>query len=161
ELYAKCGADPMAFILALRRQLNPDAMIFVDVCQAEHWATEAFTVTQPRTYLNPADNQAMGWSIPASIGAQRVHPARQVATLTGHGASLTPAVEFPPPPREVCPVNFFVLDAQAHHYMQPRQKPPSLRTPAPTPARLDYEALARGFGVAYVEISSTAGIEAG
>src|SRR5215471_3991285 len=161
ELYAKCGADPMAFILALRRQLNPDAMLFVDVCQAEHWATEAFTVTQPRTYLNPADNQAMGWSIPASIGAQRVHPDRQVATLTGDGCFLMSAVEISTAAREGLPVKFFVLDDQAYHYMQTLQKSAYLRTTATILARLDYEALAKGFGVAYTEISSTAGIEAG
>jgi acetolactate synthase-1/2/3 large subunit len=161
ELYAKCGADPMAFILALRRQLNPDAIFFVDVCQAEHWATEAFTVTQPRTYLNPADNQAMGWSIPASIGAQRVHPDRQIATLTGDGCFLMSAVEISTAGREGLPVKFFVLDDQAYHYMQTLQKSAYLRTTATILARLDYEALAKGFGVAYTEISSTAGIEAG
>jgi acetolactate synthase-1/2/3 large subunit len=161
ELYAKCGADPMAVILTLRRLLNPDALLFVDVCQAEHWATEAFTVTQPRTYLNPADNQAMGWSIPASIGAQRVHPDRQVATLTGDGCFLMSAVEISTAGREGLPVKFFVLDDQAYHYMQTLQKSAYLRTTATILARLDYEALAKGFGVAYNEISSTEGIEAG
>ncbi len=161
ELYAKCGADPMAVILTLRRLLNPDALLFVDVCQAEHWATEAFTVTGPRTYLNPADNQAMGWSIPASIGAQRVHPDRQVATLTGDGCFLMSAVEISTAGREGLPVKFFVLDDQAYHYMQTLQKSAYLRTTATILARLDYEALAKGFGVAYSEISSTEGIEAG
>jgi acetolactate synthase-1/2/3 large subunit len=161
ELYAKCGADPMAVILALRRLLNPDALLFVDVCQAEHWATEAFTVCQPRSYLNPADNQAMGWSIPASIGAQRVHPDRQVATLTGDGCFLMSAIEISTAAREGLPVKFFVLDDQAYHYMQTLQKSAYLRTTATILARLDYEALAKGFGVAYSEISSTEGIEAG
>jgi acetolactate synthase-1/2/3 large subunit len=161
EIYAKCGADPMAFILALRRQCNPDALFFVDVTQAEHWATEAFTATQPRTYFNPADNQAMGWSIPASIGAQRVHPDRQVVTMTGDGCFLMSAVEISTADRESLPVKFFVLDDQAYHYMQTLQKSAYLRTTATILARLDYEALAKGFGVAYNEISSTDGIEAG
>ena len=77
KTYARCGVDPMAFILALRRATCPDALLFVDVTASEHWAAEAYTVFQPRTYFNPTDNQAMGWSIPASLGAQRVHPGRQ------------------------------------------------------------------------------------
>ena len=40
-----------------------------------HWAAEAYTVRQPRTYFNPTDNQAMGWSIPASIGRSASTPA--------------------------------------------------------------------------------------
>src|SRR6202011_5284839 len=31
EVYAGCGADPMAFLLALRRSTNQDALVFVDV----------------------------------------------------------------------------------------------------------------------------------
>jgi acetolactate synthase-1/2/3 large subunit len=161
EVSAKCGADPMTLILALRRHLNPDALFFVDVTQAEHWATEAFTVCQPRTYLNPADNQAMGWSIPASIGAQRVHPDRQVATLTGDGCFLMSAVEISTAARESLPVKFFVLDDQAYHYMQTLQKSAYLRTTATILAHLNYEGLAKGFGVAYNEIASTNAIEAG
>lgn len=161
EVYAKCGADPMIFILTLRRLLNPDALVFVDVTQAEHWATEAFTITQPRTYFNPADNQGMGWSIPASIGAQRVHPNRQVATITGDGCFLMSAVEISTAGRECLPVKFFVLDDQAYHYMQTFQKAAYLRTTATILARLDYEALAKGFGVGYTEISCTEGLEAG
>src|SRR5262249_13661027 len=91
--YAECGADPMALILALRRQLPEDALVFVDVTVSEHLAAEAFTVCQPRTYFNPADNQAMGWSIPAALGAQRAFPGRPTVTLTGDGCFLMSAME--------------------------------------------------------------------
>jgi acetolactate synthase-1/2/3 large subunit len=151
----------MAFILALRRATATDALVFVDVTMTEHWAAEAFTVCQPRTYFNPADNQAMGWSIPASIGAQRVHPCRQVVTVTGDGCFLMSAMEISTAAREGLPVKFFVLDDQAYHYMQKLQKPAYLRTTATILARLDYAALAQGFGVAYQEIVCTADVEAG
>src|SRR5262249_53992454 len=38
--YARCGVDPMLLILALRRATCPDALVFVDVALAEHWAAE-------------------------------------------------------------------------------------------------------------------------
>ena len=95
----------------------------MDVTCAEHWAAEAFTVCQPRTYFNPTDNQAMGWSIPAAIGAQRVHPGRQTVTVTGDGCFLMSAMEISTAAREGLPVKFFVLDDQAYHYMQVLQKP--------------------------------------
>jgi acetolactate synthase-1/2/3 large subunit len=152
HIHAKCGVDPMAFVLALRRCTCADALVFVDVTATEHWAAEAFQVVQPRTYFNPMDNQSMGWSIPASLGAQRVDPGRQTVTITGDGCFLMSAMEVSTAAREGLPVKFFILDDQQYHLMKVLQKPAFLRTTATILARLDYAALAQGFGVAYHEI---------
>src|SRR5260370_3475632 len=102
----------------------------------------------------------MGWSIPASLGAQRVHPGRQVATITGDGCFLMSAMEISTAAREGLPVKFFVLDDQAFHYMQSIQKPAYVRTTATILAKLDYAALAKGFGVGYQELDG-GDVEAG
>jgi acetolactate synthase-1/2/3 large subunit len=161
KAYARCGVDPMTFVLALRAATCADALTFVDVTATEHWAAEAYTVRQPRTYFNPTDNQAMGWSIPASLGAQRAFPGRQVVALTGDGCFLMSAMEVTTAAREGLPVKFFVLDDQAYHYMQALQKQAYRRTTATILARLDYQALARGFGVGYGEITGPQDLEAG
>jgi acetolactate synthase I/II/III large subunit len=161
KCYNRCGVDPMAFVLALRRATCPDALVFVDVSCAEHWAAEAFTVCRPRTYFNPTDNQAMGWSIPAAIGAQRVHPGRQVVTMTGDGCMLMTAMEMSTAARACLPVKFFILDDGAFHYMQALQKKAYRRTTATILAHLDYAALAKGLGLTYVEIGSPADLEGG
>jgi len=137
----------MLAVLALRRCTRADALFFMDVSLAEHYAAEAFTAVQPRTYFNPTNNQAMGWSIPAAIGAQRVFPGRQVVTLTGDGCFLMTAMEISTAARECLPVKFFVLDDQAYHYMQKLQQTAYGRTTATILAHLDYAALAKGFGV--------------
>jgi acetolactate synthase-1/2/3 large subunit len=98
------------------------------------------------------DNQSMGWSIPAAVGAQRACPDRCVATLTGDGCFLMSAMEVSTAARENLPVKFFVLDDQAYHYMQELQLAAYLRTTATILARLDYRSLAGGYGVAYQEI---------
>jgi acetolactate synthase-1/2/3 large subunit len=160
ESYAKCSVDPMVLVLALRRCLAADAMLFVDVTMAEHYAAEAFAAVQPRTYFNPTNNQSMGWSIPAAIGAQRVQPGRTTVTLTGDGCFLMSAMEISTAAREGLPVKFFVLDDQAYHYMQALQMPAYRRTTATVLARLDYAALAKGLGVGYNEIASEDNLEA-
>ena len=144
--------DPMAFLLALRRQTGADAMTFVDVTMSQYWATEVFTARQSRTFFNPTNNQNMGWSIPAAMGAQRAYPGRQTVTVTGDGCFLMSAMEIATAGRAGLPVKFFVLDDQAYHYMQELQRPAYLRTTATMLANLDYRALARGFNVAYQEI---------
>jgi acetolactate synthase-1/2/3 large subunit len=160
ESYAKCGVDPMLAVLALRRCTRADALFFVDVALAEHYAAEAFAAVQPRTYFNPTNNQAMGWSIPAAIGAQRVFPGRQTVTLTGDGCFLMTAMEISTAAREGLPVKFFVLDDCAYHYMQKLQQTAYGRTTATMLAHLDYAALAKGFGVGYNEVTSEADLEA-
>jgi acetolactate synthase-1/2/3 large subunit len=150
--YARCGVDPVLFLLALRAATCVDAMVFVDVTMSEHWAAEAFLVRRPRTYFNPTDNQAMGWSIPAALGAQRVQPGRQVVTVTGDGCLMMSAMEITTAAREGLPVKFFILDDQAYHYMQALQLAAYKRTTATYLAHLDYLALARAFGVTYHEI---------
>jgi acetolactate synthase-1/2/3 large subunit len=161
KVYAECGADPMALVLALRHNLCEDAQVFVDVTVSEHLAAEAFTVCRPRTYFNPTDNQSMGWSIPAAIGAQRACPGRTTVTLTGDGCFLMSAMELSTAAREGLPVKFFVLDDHAYHYMQMLQKPAYLRTTATILAHLDYAALAQALGVGYQEITATAQLDAG
>ncbi|MBI3409566.1 MAG: thiamine pyrophosphate-binding protein [Planctomycetes bacterium] len=154
QVYARCGIDPMAFVLALRRLSAPDVLTFVDVTLSQYFAAEAFTTTEPRTFFNPTDNQAMGWSIPAAIGAQRVHPCRQTLTITGDGCFLMSAMEISTAARERLPVKFFILDDQAYHYMQELQRPAYLRTTATILTRMDYRAFAIAMGVGFVEIRS-------
>ena len=152
EVFARNCVDPMRFVQCLRRLTCADALTFVDVTLSQYLATECFTTTQPRTFFNPTDNQAMGWSIPAAIGAQKVHANRQTLTVTGDGCFLMSCTEISTAARERLPVKFFVLDDQAYHYMQELQLPAYLRTTATILARLDYRSLAMGYGVAYQEI---------
>ena len=134
------AVDLMLFLTQLRGALGPDELIFVDVTASTHWASEAIMVQGPRRYFTPADNQSMGWAIPASIGAQRVRPDRQVVSVTGDGCFLMSAIELSTAPRAGLPVKFFVLDDGAYHYMQMLQEPVYRRTTATELARIDYAA---------------------
>ncbi len=156
---SRCGVDPMAFLLALRRVSACDALTYVDVTVSQYWATETFAVDQPRTFFNPTNNQAMGWSIPAALGGQRAFPNRQTITITGDGCFLMSAIELSTAAREHLPVKFFVLDDQAYHYMQALQEAAYRRTTATVLARLDYRSFALAMGVGYQEIVDNADLE--
>ena len=158
--HARHGVDPMLFLLALRKATCENALVFTDVSVTEHWAAEVFRTIQPRTYFNPVDNQSMGWSIPASLGAQRVMHGRQVVTVTGDGCFLMSAMEVSTAAREGLPVKFFVLDDQAYHYMQILQQSAYKRTTATVLARLDYASLAKGFGVGHATLDDGCDLEA-
>ena len=123
---------------------------------ATHWASETIEVPGPRRYFTPADNQSMGWAIPAAIGAQRVRPDRQVVCVTGDGCFLMSAIETSTAARAGLPVKFFVLDDGAYHYMQMLQEPIYRRTTATELARIDFAAFAQGMGLAFNQITDNA-----
>ncbi len=148
--------DPMFFLSRLRAALGPDELIFVDVTAATHWASETVEVPGPRRYFTPADNQSMGWAIPAAIGAQRVRPDRQVVCVTGDGCFLMSAIETSTAARAGLPVKFFVLDDGAYHYMQMLQEPVYRRTTATELARIDFAAFAQAMGLTFNQITDNA-----
>ncbi|MEO6808216.1 MAG: thiamine pyrophosphate-binding protein, partial [Isosphaeraceae bacterium] len=117
------GVDPMVFLFNLRRALCAEALIFIDVTAATHWASEGIDVPGPRRYFTPTNNQAMGWAVPASIGAQRLDPTRQVVSVVGDGCFLMTGLEASTAARSLLPVKFFILDDGAYHYMQMLQEP--------------------------------------
>jgi acetolactate synthase-1/2/3 large subunit len=148
--------DPMYFLSQLRLAMSPDDLFFIDVTASTHWASETIEVPGPRRYFTPADNQSMGWAIPAAIGAQRVRPDRQVACVTGDGCFLMSAIEMSTAARACLPVKFFVFDDGAYHYMQMLQQPVYRRTTATEIARIDYAAFAAGVGLGFNQIADNA-----
>lgn len=155
------GVDPMVFLVHLRRALCPDDLIFIDVTASTHWASEAIDVPGPRRYFTPADNQAMGWAVPAAIGAQRVRLDRRVASVVGDGCFLMTGLEASTASRACLPVKFFVFDDGAYHYMQMLQEPTFRRTTATEIARLDFAALAAALGLGFNQIGGNAEIAGG
>ncbi len=157
----KQAVDPMVFLFHLRRATRCDALIFVDVTASTHWASEAIEVNAPRLYFTPANNQAMGWSVPASVGAQRLDPSRQVACVVGDGSFLMTGLEASTAARSALPVKFFVFEDGAYHYMQMLQEPSFRRTTATELARLDFAALARALNLSYNCIAQNEDIPGG
>lgn len=155
------AVDPMYFLVNLRQALGPEELIFVDVTASTHWASEGIEVCGPRRYFTPANNQSMGWAVPAAIGAQRVRPDRRVVAICGDGCFLMSGLEASTAARAGLPVKFFVLDDGAYHYMQMLQEPTFRRTTATEIARLDFAGIAKGLNLAYNCIAVNPDVPAG
>lgn len=153
--------DPMFLLAQMRDVFGEGELMFIDVTASTHWASEAIDAQGPRLYFTPADNQSMGWAIPAAIGAQRVRPDRRVACVTGDGCFLMSAIEMSSAARAGLPVKFFVLDDGAYHYMQMLQEPVYRRTTATDIARIDYAAFAQSVGLTYNQIACNADVVPG
>lgn len=154
QVKVKKGVDPMRLIALLGQSMGPEALTFIDVTTATHFAAEAIRCAGPRRYFTPADNQSMGWAVSAAIGGQRTRPDLPVACVTGDGCFLMSGLEATTAARAHLPVKFFVLDDGTYHYMQMLQEPLYGRTTATELPRLNYATLAAGMGLAFVNIET-------
>ena len=71
----------------LETLLTPDALITTDAGNFAGWATRFLNFRDGQRYIGPT-NGAMGYSVPAAIGAKIAFPDRMVVSMVGDGGFL-------------------------------------------------------------------------
>ena len=79
--------DPTAVIEALQRRLPPEAIVATDGGNFYGWVSRYFAFRRPHTYVGPTSG-AMGYGLPAAIGAQLAKPDLPVVMVAGDGGFL-------------------------------------------------------------------------
>lgn len=67
--------------------LTPDAIVTTDAGNFAGWATRFLNFSEDQRYIGPT-NGAMGYSVPAAVGAKIVFPDRMVVSMVGDGGFL-------------------------------------------------------------------------
>jgi 5-guanidino-2-oxopentanoate decarboxylase len=68
---------------AIRVALPGDAAVFTDMTQIAYFGNYAFPVDAPRRWFHPSGYGALGYALPAAIGAKIGSPGRAIAALAG------------------------------------------------------------------------------
>jgi acetolactate synthase-1/2/3 large subunit len=76
-----------AVMRALEAELAPDAIMTCDAGNFATWAPRFMHVRAGQDFIGPT-NGAMGYGVPAAIGAKLAFPARQVVAFVGDGGAL-------------------------------------------------------------------------
>lgn len=99
----------------LRRlsELAPEAIVSCDVGQHQMWVAQHWRFDHPRNHLTSGALGAMGFGLPAAIGAQMVKPDAQVICVSGDGSFLMNVQELATVARYRLPVKIVLLDNQA------------------------------------------------
>ena len=71
----------------LEGMLSPDAILTTDAGNFAGWATRFLNFTDRQRYIGPT-NGAMGYSVPAAVGAKITFPDRMVVSLVGDGGFM-------------------------------------------------------------------------
>jgi thiamine pyrophosphate-dependent acetolactate synthase large subunit-like protein len=70
-------------VRALRASLPADGVVFSDMTQIAYLGNFAFTAERPGVWFHPCGYGALGYALPAAIGARLAQPQRAVVALAG------------------------------------------------------------------------------
>jgi acetolactate synthase-1/2/3 large subunit len=144
---------PAKFLQELRRCLPRDAILSIDVGYHQLWSISDFEVFEPGTYLTPADYQAMGFGLPAAIGAAMAKPDKKVTCICGDGGFLISGFELLTAIKEKINLSVFVFNDGALGLIKGLQEKMYNRNISVDLNNPDFEQLANSFGVRYFRIS--------
>ena len=94
-------------------ELAPEAIVACDVGQHQMWVAQHCRFAHPRRHLTSGALGAMGFGLPAAIGAQLAEPGTQVVCVSGDGSFLMNVQELATLRRYGLPVKIVLLDNQA------------------------------------------------
>ncbi len=100
---------PAAFFGALRAALPREGILVTDSGHHQLIARRHYVAASPRSLIAPSDFQAMGFGLPAAIGAAIAAPARPVVALVGDGGLAVSGLELITAVRERVPLTVIVL----------------------------------------------------
>jgi acetolactate synthase-1/2/3 large subunit len=123
ECFQRCRADsstefqlgaevlhPYEFFKSIQTNLPQNAIVVTDSGFNERLTVDNWVVFEKRTLLNPSDYEAMGFGIPAAIGAAIANPNRQVIVIIGDGGLEMSGLEILTIVRQNLNIKLFVLN---------------------------------------------------
>jgi acetolactate synthase-1/2/3 large subunit len=103
--------DQQAVAAHLRRLLPAGAVTVTDGGNFAGWPARFLRWNEPRSFLGPTSG-AMGYAIPAAIGAKLARPERPVVAFVGDGGFMMTGLEVETAVREQAPFVALVYDNQ-------------------------------------------------
>ncbi|RRQ25279.1 thiamine pyrophosphate-binding protein [Rhodococcus sp. Eu-32] len=171
QLSSRRDTDRFPFTLqtplgALRRVMDREGIVLAGSGNTQGAVKQTFPVYEPRTHLTTGGFSAMGWPVPAAIGAKLAAPERQVACITGDGDFLMTNQEIGVAVQHDIPVVFVVQDNSGYISIRGGQKNASDRIigtefnrPDGTPYSPSFKDLGKSFGLESFRVDSPADLE--
>ncbi len=143
-------------------ELAPDAVVACDVGQHQMWVAQHWRLDHPRKHLTSGALGAMGFGLPAAIGAQLQDPAARVVCVSGDGSIQMNIQELATLRRYQLPVKIVLLDNQALGMVRQWQELffEKRYSEVDLSDNPDFVALARAFGIQALHLDRADGMDA-
>ncbi len=148
-------------LLKRMSELAPDAIVTCDVGQHQMWVAQHWRFHQPRQHLTSGALGAMGFGLPAAIGAQMEDMDARVVCVSGDGSFMMNIQELATLKRYRLPVKIVLLDNSALGMVRQWQelffeKRYSEIDLSDNP---DFAEVARAFGIQALHVDKAADVE--
>ncbi len=158
---SKGRVNPARFFVALRNQLDDDAIVVADDGNHTFLAAELMPIHNAQGFISPTDFNCMGYCVPAVTASKLVNPGRQVVGIVGDGAFLMTCMEtLTASSLQVGGVYFVFNDGELSQISQAQEIPYNRKTCSVLhPLRI--KGIAEATGCEFVAIADDTAIEAG
>jgi len=153
--------NPGAFFKALREQTSDDTIVVADDGNHTYLVAELMPIHGARRYISPTDFNAMGYCVPAVIGAKLANPNTPVVGVVGDGALLMTGMEMITAVRQELGVVVFVFSDGELSQIAQAQEIPYNRKTCTVLHEFQVKSLADAVGAEFVAINSATDIEGG
>ena len=155
--FAAGSVMPQAVIDAITKATNGHCVMATDVGQHQMFAARRFPHAHPRHFITSGGMGAMGFGIPAAIGAAIAKPDHKVIAVLGDGGAQMTAEELVVAVQHRLPIAFIVFNNRSLGMiaqMQKRKWVGDYTTP-------DFVALAKAYGLRSYRIVALKSLDAG
>jgi acetolactate synthase-1/2/3 large subunit len=137
-------------------KIPEDAIVVTDVGQHQMWAAQRQHTTHPRSYITSAGLGAMGFGLPAAIGAKIANPKRPVFAICGDGGLQMSIAELATIHRYELPLKILLIDNRRLGMVRQWQELFYDRNYSATELQCnpDFVAVARGYGLRAAAVAS-------
>jgi acetolactate synthase-1/2/3 large subunit len=136
-----------------------DAILTVDDGNHTFLTSELFPVRNVNGFISPTDFNAMGYAVPAAIGAKLANPDKMVASIVGDGAFLMTGLEILTASTQGLGIVYFVFHDGELGQIAQLQKVPLNRKTCTIMGDVRIEGVAKATGAAYFDMANDHQIE--
>ncbi len=150
--------SPYGIVRAVGQLAGDDVIVTTDVGQHQMWVAQTYPFRRPDGWLTSGGLGTMGFGLPAAIGAALARPGAGVVCFTGDGSLLMNIQELATLAELALNVKIIVLDNAALGLVRQQQelfygkRLVASQFHAPS----DFVAIARAFGIAALDLESSA-----
>ncbi len=140
---------PAAFLKQLSRNAGKRAIVSCDVGQHQMWVAQHYPFSDPRNHLSSGGLGAMGFGLPAAIGASLARSGDTVINIAGDGSFMMNMQELATLTRYGIPVKMIILDNSGLGMVRQQQAVcyDNRQTEVDLSDNPDFVAVANAFGI--------------
>lgn len=118
EFYAEIEVNPYAFVNKLSQACEEGEIIVCDTGSAISWMMQGFQFKKDQRLFHDWNNTAMGWALPAAIGASLALNKKRVICVVGDGSLMMNIQELSTVAHHKLPIKLFVLNNGGYSMVQ-------------------------------------------